>query len=279
MNPPKRRVTVGLFIVALAAAACGGGSTSSTSTSAKPSRGFTGAPASGAPTVVVNCPTDNLQNALNAAQPGSTIMVRGTCTGHFSIHVKDLKLVGPATLDGGGVGPAPVLTVQDLSATLASLTIQRGLVDSPLAGGGIENSGGTLTIQASRVLNNNSGSGGGGIDNEGHGVMTLNDSQVSGNTAVVEGGGIRNFNGTMTLNNSQVSKNTASGSSSTGGGIANFASGTITLNHSQVSGNTAVVGGGGIFNADTVNLQQASLVSDNHPDNCHPTNSVPGCSG
>jgi hypothetical protein len=39
MNPLKRRVTVGFFVVAMAAAACGG-SSSSTSTSAKPARGF-----------------------------------------------------------------------------------------------------------------------------------------------------------------------------------------------------------------------------------------------
>jgi hypothetical protein len=46
MSPLKRRVTIGLFVVALAAAACGGGS-SSTSTSTKPSRGFTGTTARG----------------------------------------------------------------------------------------------------------------------------------------------------------------------------------------------------------------------------------------
>jgi hypothetical protein len=51
MNLLKRRVTVGLFGVALAAAACGGGSSSSTSTSAKPSRGFT-APTAGDTTTV-----------------------------------------------------------------------------------------------------------------------------------------------------------------------------------------------------------------------------------
>jgi hypothetical protein len=66
MNPLKRRVTVGLFGVALAAAACGGGS-SSTSTGSKPSRGFTAAPGphvyegtiQGNPSISLNCAGEN----------------------------------------------------------------------------------------------------------------------------------------------------------------------------------------------------------------------------
>ena len=51
--------------------------------------------------IAVHCPADNLQTAINAAAPGSTLLVDGTCTGNFSIQ-KDLTLSGPATLDGGG---------------------------------------------------------------------------------------------------------------------------------------------------------------------------------
>jgi nitrous oxidase accessory protein NosD len=37
---------------------------------------------------VVSCPTANLQTAINAAAPGTTLVVHGTCTGNFTIDEK-----------------------------------------------------------------------------------------------------------------------------------------------------------------------------------------------
>src|SRR5438128_1742211 len=44
-------------------------------------------------------PSSDLQAAIQAAAPGDTLSVHGTCVGHFVI-AKDLTLVGGATLDG-----------------------------------------------------------------------------------------------------------------------------------------------------------------------------------
>ncbi len=44
--------------------------------------------------ITVNCPADNLQDAIYAAAAGSTLLVDGTCTGNFYIN-KDLTLSRP----------------------------------------------------------------------------------------------------------------------------------------------------------------------------------------
>ncbi len=43
-----------------------------------------------AATAIVNCPTDDLQVAINNASPGDTLVVLGTCKGNFTID-KDLS--------------------------------------------------------------------------------------------------------------------------------------------------------------------------------------------
>ena len=106
------------------------------------------APASAA-TTTVNCPSGDLQSAINAAAAGTNVYVTGTCTGTFTIP-KNLTLIGPAILDGGGNGP--VVTVPGgVIAKLSALTVQNG--NTPLAGtgfgtvggGGISNAG-NLTL-------------------------------------------------------------------------------------------------------------------------------------
>lgn len=258
------------------------------------------APSAGAATVVVQCPTDNLQTVMNSAQPGSIIVVRGTCSGFFTIP-KNLTLVGPATLDGGGAagGLGTVLSVNPgVTASVSYFTIQHGINhegggiynQGTLAlnassvsnnqsifsgtGAGILNDGVSMTINASQVSNNESPGGGvAGIFN--FTVMTINASSVSNNTASQDAGGIENI-GTLNVNASRVSSNT---SGAFGGGL--FNRGTATFRASLVSQNTAADGGGGINNIGTVNLL-ASLVVHNTPDNCGssggPSN-VPGCSG
>jgi nitrous oxidase accessory protein NosD len=147
------------------AAALGSGVVSVASLSAAP-------PASAAP-VVVNCPPDNLQTAINNASAGSTILVSGTCIGAFTIN-KNLRLVGPATLDGKIGLRDPVLTISSsATATVSLLTIQHG---SEL-GGILTEVGTALTVNASRVSDNTSRQRGGGILNSG-GTLTLDGSEV-----------------------------------------------------------------------------------------------------
>lgn len=135
------------------------------------------------------------------------------------------------------------------------------------AGGGIYNSGGTMTITNSTVNNNTAGSpgpnfptgNGGGIVS--YGTLTIIDSTISGNQAYLAGGGIEN-GGVLTIDSSTVSGNGANGQHDgqpwgRGGGI----SGSVTFANSTLSGNSAALAGGGIDGAATVTN---STISDNN---------------
>jgi hypothetical protein len=226
------------------------------------------APAGASLGITVNCPADNLQDAIYAAPAGSTLLVSGTCTGNFYIN-KDLTLSGPATLDGGG-GPnqfGSTLNVAAGTVVLNNLVIQDGVgIDN--IGGGIWNSS-QLTLNHSAVTHNTAGTGG-GVFNEGQ--LTLNSSTVSNNTGSSGGsGGIFNCGGdpgfesdglctgttSLTLNNSSVSNNVGGFD---GGGIDNDLQGALVLNSSSVSYNTASNGGtAGINNQGTATLNKSTI--------------------
>jgi hypothetical protein len=167
-------------------------------------------------------------------------------------------------------GPGGNLSLQNVTITGGSADI----------GGGIQNAGGTVTLNHSQVTRNTASQAGGGIasatfDPSSVARLTLNNSAVTGNQQTLGpqdpnalgGGGIINVLGTVTLNTSQVSRNTAQGL--VGGGIASGdyfsfsgTSSVLTLNGSQVNGNTAPnAGGGGIQNllgSATLNSSQVN---------------------
>ena len=212
-------------------------------------------------------------NAANAAG-GGTINLAAGC--HYVLTTADngengLPVIttpiavngNGATIDGTGTvrvvevdGPGGKLSLQNLTLTGGSADF----------GGGIENVGGTVTLNRSQVTGNSASVLGGGIasatfDPSSVAKLTLNNSAVSNNQETggpqdnaVGGGGIANILGTVTLNGSQVNGNTAQGF--VGGGIANGdylnfsgTSSVLTLNGSHVDGNTAPnAGGGGIQN-------------------------------
>jgi predicted outer membrane repeat protein len=170
---------------------------------------------------------------------------------------------------GGGIDNLGTLS---LNVSQVSNNSATGLFSS---GGGIASEpGGFLTLRASRVANNNTNEFGGGIYAK-DGTVNLQASLVSGNTGSQGGGIFIDRAGIFNLQASLVSGNTANNS---GGGIFAAALGTANLRVSPVFDNTAANMGGGIFDAGTVNLT-ASPVLVNHPDNCAPPNSVPGCFG
>ena len=160
-----------------------------------------------------------------------------------------------ATIDGTGAVRVFEVDGPGGNLSLTNVTITGGSADN---GGGIENLGGTVTLNFSTVTRNTATDAGGGIASAtglvGTSVakLTLNFSRVTDNSQTagpassnsLGGGGIVSILGKVTLNVSQVSGNTAMGL--VGGGIAsgdyiNF-SGTssfLTLNNSRVTGNTA----------------------------------------
>jgi len=158
-------------------------------------------------------------------------------------------------------------------------------------GGGIYNDGGTATLFGSRISANqseygggiyslgwlyiqngstvgesgasNHASSGGGVLNAG--IMNLSDSAISANTAETSGGGIYNY-GTLNITASTIGGvgggNQITGASGNGGGIYNADRGAVTLDSSTVSANTSTRFGGGIYNEETLNLQNGSLIGE-----------------
>jgi hypothetical protein len=228
-------------------------------------------------TVTVNCPpygNDNLQAAITAAAPGATIMVKGTCGGHFTIPT-NLTLSGSpsATLNGQGTG-RPLTIAGGVTVTLNNLTIMGGYLTAsgaPGAGGGIFSFNATLTLN-NCVVTGNTASAGGGIASgtpgpTQAGMLTLNSTSVTNNVAFEGGaGGILNHNGTAVISNSRITGNTAPG----GGGIANGngnggagGGGTLTINGSTISGNSATGGpdggAGGIANGGSLTMSNSTV--------------------
>lgn len=207
-----------------------------------------------------NLGISDLQASIDAAVPGDTLVIKGTCVGivgplqqaNFIIN-KDLTLkgvsnkpFGQATLDGGGAGP--VVWVRDgANVTFTGLTITNANAHpNNMSFGGLQNDHSVVTLIDSAVTGNYARTAA-GIGNY-LGTMTLTNSTVSGNVADFGGGGIYNM-GTLYLMNSMVSGNTGGG----GGGIFNFrvdtipVSGLLTVTNSAITGNTATQGGG-IYN-------------------------------
>jgi CSLREA domain-containing protein len=130
-------------------------------------------------------------------------------------------------------------------------------------GGGIRNSGGTLTL-TNVVVTENTATNGGGLSNAGGGILNLNGCTVSGNTASASGGGMQNFSGTdnvMNIWNSTISGNTSSSTTVGGGGIQG--NGVLFISNTTISGNAATNDGGGIYyNGQNLTMNNATVANN-----------------
>ena len=122
-----------------------------------------------------------------------------------------------ANNQGGGLWnqSGTTMTVTDVDIT-GNMVTGTGSADNRIAGGGVYNRGGTLTIERSTVGGNmvpNGETAGGGIANAFGGTLNLNVSTVADNSAAA-GGGIAN-NGAANLFYSTITQNT--GTQSAGG--------------------------------------------------------------
>lgn len=191
-----------------------------------------------------------LQPAIDAAAPGDTLVVKGTCVGAVTIDrnltVKGVgnKAFGAATIDGNDTDGS-VLTIQDaVTVTLAGLTITHGgagifsegnvaLTESSVTGNaGIGIFGdGSMTLDGADVVDN----GGDGISNTA-GTVSITDSLIGGNG----GAGVSLLDSTFQSASSTVSDNGASG-------IVDNINSLVVLSDSTVSGNSSTGDGGGIY--------------------------------
>jgi hypothetical protein len=207
-----------------------------------------------------NAMNKSLQAAVDAAEAGATLDVRGTCRGTTTIS-KNLTINGEQVdgftdpiLDGNRRGS--VLTIDaGVTVVLKSLTITAGI---GLHGGGIYNAG-ELTIERSDITNNSASQGGGGIYNLPLAKIALTDSRVTGNSAFSAGG--IDANGDVTLTNSAVTSNVAIGGP--GGGIGISSGAKTTLIDSTVSGNSASNGGGLAMTNAQLTQVNGSVISGN----------------
>ena len=165
----------------------------------------------------------DLQAAISAAGASDKLVVRGVCTGTFSIS-RDITLVGPAELNGttcadGNCSAGIVLWVDPATVTLKYLTITGG--SSTYDGGGIQNHG-NLTLVSTTVRDNVAEDNAGGIYNDVGGILIrgrlgMNDMSTVTRNSTTNGGGVY-IEGIMVLNRaSSVTGNTAE----IGGGILN----------------------------------------------------------
>lgn len=216
-------------------------------------------------------------DAVDAASPGDTLVIKGTCDSGESIVLitKDLRLEGasnPAFGTATVTATYEVLViVGEVTVVVDQLTIHAGY--GAFSGGGVYTDYGTVTLNRSTVTGGGAAEGG-GIYNY-SGTVVLNESSVTGNVAT-NGGGIFNVFGSITLNHSTVSGNSATdwefGEGPNNGGGIYAHSGTITLNDSTVSGNSATDQGGGIYNvgATLINFVSGVNVTGNTPNNIYP---------
>jgi hypothetical protein len=191
-----------------------------------------------------------------------------------------------STMGGGGLYVEFPLDAQVNNSDFIS--------NSAPVGGGIENEG-TMEITGSAFCGNTASSDGGALYNDDG--ATVAGTTFSQNAAHSDGGAIyqaynpaltrSSTNATLSVTGSQIRGNYAG---QYGGGIDNAIQpslpgypakpATATLTSSQVTANHAGQDGGGIYNlgGGTVTLT-GSAVAGNHPDNCAPARSVPGCQG
>ncbi len=171
---------------------------------------------------------------------------------------------GGEAFDGEEYADVQVLGISAASVTFSDLTIEDGY--APQCGGGILNSGGTVTVNDSAISDNQTFPGlsqnGGGICNL-NGTFNLNDSNVLGNLAYENGGGIYNSGGIVQITGSLISDNQAVGLD--GAGIYNAAVGGTNMwlfDGTSVIDNLAGTDGGGIYNGNFLEVLQSEVAGN-----------------
>jgi CSLREA domain-containing protein len=160
-----------------------------------------------------------------------------------------VDIVGPGAnlLSVSGALTYPILNIAAGTVDISGLTITGGKTTA--SGGGIDNTGGTLTLSNSVVNSNSATSNGGAINNGGS--MLVSNSTFAANKAA-SGSAIYNT-GALTMTYSTVAGNTASAS----GGIYNASGATLKAANSTFAGNTGT--GSGIYNSGALAVTNSIL--------------------
>lgn len=192
----------------------------------------------------------NLQDALDAVDPGDTLRIEGICIGRFKVTVR-VRLIGDPSrdwtrpvLDARGRGRVLKITAP---ARIHRVIIRGGATDY---GGGIKfrNRGALVLSGSTLVANNRARNAGGGI----YAVGFYSDVLLEGGTVVrsnvaENGGGVSTVS-TVVLNDRSVVRDNRARDD--GGGIRGIIAGIHLNDHASVRGNRAGRDGGGIADFD-----------------------------
>jgi CSLREA domain-containing protein len=210
----------------------------------------------GGGTIELGSGLPTIDKALTITGPGAgSLTVDGNDTETvFTISAGGTPAVTIAHLTvtaGDGVSGGAIFNSEAL--TLTSVNIFNN--SASFGGGGIFNSGGTLTVTDSTLADNTSAGSGGAIFNDAAGTVTITGSTLSGNSATLAGGAVHNQDGpnagasVVTATNTTFSGNSADGSGgaiqTTGGADEAIALNNVTITENVADDNNDGTGNGG----------------------------------
>ncbi|MDT0635114.1 choice-of-anchor Q domain-containing protein [Spectribacter hydrogenoxidans] len=193
-------------------------------------------------------------------------------TGNGNVEIIMSEIVNnTAATEGGGLWNNTGTMTVDGSTVSNNTANGTGAQDG---GGGIFNNAGgddagsgSVVVTSSVITGNRvpegSGSGGGILNNFG-GTLTVENSRISGNSAQRAGGGIETVGSTqVTLTVVDLSGNTTGPMPGNGGGLHVSGDGNVDVVNSFVGGNQAASEGGGLWNnTGVMNISGSSLVGN-----------------
>ncbi|MCL2392699.1 MAG: InlB B-repeat-containing protein [Oscillospiraceae bacterium] len=210
------------------------------------------------------------QNIVLTSTVGAIFTFTQATSGQRHFNASGSLTLQNVTLSGPGGGTTAIFGGVDVSG--GTLTINSGGTitncrapgsNSSSYGGGVNvHNGGTLILNGGAISNNATNWVGGGVLLAGNSTFTMYSGTISGNTSVTNGGGISIQNGTGTISGGTIASNVATSSSSLGGGI-NLQAASLTVTGGSIINNRAN-NGGGIYvdNSGSINMS-AGTISNN----------------
>ncbi len=218
-------------------------------------------------TLTVPAQYAHIQDAINAAQNGDTVLIAdGTYTGPGNVDLdfggRNITVTsqnGPATTiidcegfasnDGSGNHEGFYFHSGETGAVVSGMTIENGYEVS--TGGGIYIGNSSVSVQNCVISNCIANEGGGIYNDSSGGTIMVTNCTITGNNAQY-GAGVYDFNinNPITLTNCTITDNNAQFNGN-GGGVynANYG-GTVTMTNCVVTGDSAQSCGGGIYNGN-----------------------------
>ncbi|MEO6052114.1 MAG: choice-of-anchor Q domain-containing protein [Pyrinomonadaceae bacterium] len=194
-----------------------------------------------------------------------TITLTGTALAINNSGSLTINGTGPDLLTISGNNQSQVFGTSNNAIVAISglaITLGNALGGFDMGGGIAVGSGGSLSLNNTKITNCRARIGGGAISSFGN--LTITSSIISGNFGQDHGGALR-LVGVSTITNTTISQNSTDSSIESGGGIYTLgASTTTTIENSSIVNNTSGGDGGGISNRNNgILIVNNSIISGN----------------